>query len=160
MAELHWKKCTTLSNQTVNGRPTATEFDWAIDASGSIWIKAKKTLQEFTKEDYETMISHVLNSRGPVPLGARRDGAVPENSVGALMQERRGTESIRGWCSHLAAVAVCQKRLGYTDAGRGPGRGIFLHAKKFDTKDQIAIDYTGLWQKLATPSEPCVAFLW
>ncbi len=71
--ELYWNKCTTLSGQTVNGRATATEFHWATDASGSIWIKTKKALQEFSKEDYEAVISHVLRSRGPIPLGARID---------------------------------------------------------------------------------------
>jgi hypothetical protein len=128
--ELQWDRCTTLSKQTVNGRPAATEFLWATDIHGNVCIKAKRSLQKFSKEDYEAMISHVLNSRGAVPLGSRRDQGVPENSIGALMQQRRGTQSIRGWCSHLAAIAVSQNRLGFTDTGRGPGRGIFLHAKR------------------------------
>ena len=73
------------------------------------------------------MISHVSASRGGVPLGARHDHDVPKNSIGALMEQRRGTPSIRGWCSHLAAIAVKQNHLDFADMGRGPGRGIYLY---------------------------------
>ena len=128
--KLQWDKCRTLSKQTANGLPTATGFDWATDVDGNIWIKSKRTSQKFSKDDYQAMISHILGNRGGVPLGSCRDHGVPEDSVGALMEQRRGTASIRGWCSHLAAIAVKQNHLGFTDTGRGPGRGIYLHAKK------------------------------
>jgi hypothetical protein len=128
---LQWNKCTTLSKQIVDGHPAAKEFLWATDLDGNIHIKSKKTSQVFSREDYQAMISHV-SSRHGVPLGARHDDTVPENSIGALMERRRGTASIRGWCSHLAAIAVKQGHLDFDDRGRGPGRGIYLYPKRID----------------------------
>lgn len=130
--ELQWNKCSTLSEQTVHGQTIATEFLWATDVDGNIWIKSKRTSQKFSKDDYQAMISYVLSSYDGVPLGSRRDKDVPENSVGALMERRMGNTSIRGWCSHLAAIAVKQNHFGFTDKGRGPGRGIHLHSKKLN----------------------------
>ena len=105
---LRWNKCTTLSKQIVRGQPTAKEFLWATDLDGNIHIKSKRTSQVFSRKDYQAMISHISTNSGGVPLGARHDDKVPENSIGALMERRRGTQSIRGWCSHLAAIAVEQ----------------------------------------------------
>ena len=127
---LQWNKSTTLSKQIVRGQPAAKEFLWATDLDGNIHIKSKRKPQVFSREDYQAMISHVSANRGGVPLGACHDDKVPENSIGALMERRRGTQSIRGWCSHLAAIAVEQNHLDFTDMGRGPGRGIYLYPKR------------------------------
>jgi hypothetical protein len=116
-----WKRCNTLSEQ--NPR----EFQWRMDTQGNIYIKSRISTQEFTIEDYGAAIAHVINNPDGVPLGARHDGDVPNNSLGAFMEHRRGTSSIRGWCSHLAAIAVQKEDLLYEDHGRGPGRGIWLY---------------------------------
>lgn len=128
--KLDWYKCNTLSKQTAKGQPTATDFLWATDNDGNIWIKSNETKQMFTRDDYQAMISHVSESPDAVPLGSRRDGLVPENSIGALMQQRKGSSSIRGWCSHLAAIAVQNGQLEFIDTGRGPGKGIYLYIKR------------------------------
>ena len=127
---LGWKKCTTLSEQIRDGRPVAREFLWATDINGNIHVKSKQTAQTFGRDDYQAMISHVSTNPDGVPLGSRRDGDVPRNSIGALMERRRGKSNIRGWCSHLAAIAVQQNDLDFCDKGRGPGRGIWLYPKK------------------------------
>jgi hypothetical protein len=127
---LEWVKCTTLSKQIIDGQPAAKDFIWCIDSGGSIHIQSHQTTQSFSKEDYHAVIAHVSSHRDGVPLGARHDGPVPMNSVGALMEKRRDTPSIRGWCSHLAAIAVQQGHIGSADLGRGPGRGIHLYPKK------------------------------
>lgn len=127
--KLQWNKCTTLSTQNINGLPTAKVFLWAADMTW-IYIKSNRTIQKFSHEDYQAMISHVTANRNGVPLGARRDHTVPENSLGALMEKRSSSQSIRGWCSHLAAIAVRQDHLNFSDMGRGRGRGIFLYPKK------------------------------
>jgi len=116
-----WKKCNTLSEQK------SREFRWCTDDSGIIHIKSGKSTQIFTAEEYKASIAHVINNPDGIPLGARRDGAVPPNSLGAFMERRRGISSIRGWCSHLAAIAVQKGDLLYEDHGRGPGRGIWLY---------------------------------
>jgi len=134
---LKWNRCSTLSKQIVHEQPAAKEFLWAADLDGNIHIKSRRTSQVFSREDYQAMISHVSATRGGVPLGARHDDKVPENSVGALMERRRGTQSIRGWCSHIAAIAVEQNQLDFIDMGRGPGRGIYLYAKKLTVNDQM-----------------------
>lgn len=129
-SRLQWKKCTTLSKQIVRGHPAAKNFLWATDLDGNIHIKSKSRPQVFSREDYQAMIAHVSASREGVPLGARHDDRVPENSIGALMELRKGTQSIRGWCSHLAAIAVQQNHLDFIDKGRGPSRGIYLYPKR------------------------------
>lgn len=116
-----WKRCSTLSEQ--NPR----EFQWYMDDLGSIHIKSGQSEQTFTSQEYKAAIGHVFKNPDGTPLGARRDGDVPSQSLGAFMQQLRGTSSIRGWCSHLAAVAVQKEDLRYEDHGRGPGRGIWLY---------------------------------
>ena len=128
--QLAWVPCTTLSKQVKDGQSVAGEFMWRTGVKGIIHIQCKLTAQSFSPEDYEAMISHVLSHPNGVPLGARRDGTVPMDSVGALMERRRGTQSIRGWCSHLAAIAVNRGRVDFADLGRGSGRGIHLYPKK------------------------------
>jgi hypothetical protein len=127
--ELQWKKATTLSGQIRQGRPVAKEFSWATDVQGNIYIRCRRATQTFTKEDYQALISYVSTNPDGVPLGARHDRSVPSDSIGALMQRRRRTSSIRGWCSHLAAIAVVRNDLDYYDKGRGPGRGIWLYPR-------------------------------
>ena len=130
---LQWKKCTTLSKQIREGRPVAKEFVWAKDKEGSIHIKSRKSSKTFSSEDYNAMISYVFANPSGVPLGSRRDRDIPSDSIGALMERRRKTSSIRGWCSHLAAIAVQQNDLSYDDKGRGPGRGVWLYPKDMDS---------------------------
>jgi hypothetical protein len=133
--ELRWESCSTLSKQFREGHPVAKRFEWAVDSDGRIHIRSSKSPEIFSEEDYRAMITHVAGNPTGVPLGARRDGNVPSNSLGALMEQRRNTSSIRGWCSHLAAIAVQQGHLLYEDKGRGPGRGIWLYPKGTDLVD-------------------------
>jgi hypothetical protein len=119
---LEWKTCNTLSEHN------PMEFKWHTDYLGNILIKSENSTQRFTAEEYEAAIAHVFNNPGGAPLGARRDGGVPHNSLGAFMENRRRTSSIRGWCSHLAAIAVQKGDLIYMDHGRGSGRGIWLYS--------------------------------
>ncbi|GFO58178.1 hypothetical protein GMST_05030 [Geomonas silvestris] len=127
---LEWIPCTTLSKLVKDGQPVAQDFKWCAGSEGTIHIKCKLTTQSFSREDYQAVISHVSSHRDGVPLGARHNGSVPMHSVGALMEIRRGTQSIRGWCSHLAAIAVQRNEIGFADLGRGTGRGIRLYPKK------------------------------
>jgi hypothetical protein len=127
--ETNWNICKTLSKQIRQGRSVAKEFRWNIDLEGQLTIKSSQTKQTFSKEDYKAMISHVSANPNGVPLGSRRDGDVPKNSIGALMERRTGTSGIRGWCSHLAAIAVARGDIEFYDKGRGPGNGIWLYPK-------------------------------
>lgn len=124
---LNWKECTTLSKQTRQGCPVARSFGWAEDTRGTIYIRASRKPQTFGRQDYEAMIAHVNAHPQGVSLGARRDGTVPSDSLGALMEQRRNTSSIRCWCSHLAAIAVQRGDITFEDRGRGPGRGVWLY---------------------------------
>ena len=125
--DLDWRECTTLSKQTRLGRPIARSFEWAEDTRGAIHIRARGKPQVFDRQDYETMIARVNAHLEGIPLGARRDGTVPGDSLGALMEQRKNTSSIRGWCSHLAAIAAQRGDIIFEDKGRGPGRGIWLY---------------------------------
>lgn len=128
--DTNWNICETLSKQIRQGRPVAKEFKWNIDVEGQLTIKSNRTKQTFSREDYIAIISHVSANPNGAPLGSRRNGDVPKNSIGALMELRRGTSSIRGWCSHLAAIAVARNDIEFYDKGRGPGNGIWLYPKK------------------------------
>jgi hypothetical protein len=121
-----WCESNTLSKQIKQGKSVSQKFIWRIDDDGSIVIKAKGSTKAFSSQDYLAMIEHVNSYKSGIPLGSRRDKTVPTDSLGALMQKRRGTSSIRGWCSHLAAVAYDRGHIKYIDKGRGPGRGIWL----------------------------------
>jgi hypothetical protein len=83
----------------------------------------------FSKADYLAMLRHVGKHPKGVQLGASRTGDVPDLSLGRFMERRKGTDAIRGWCSHLAAIAVQEGLIAYKDLGRGPGRGIWLFTK-------------------------------
>jgi len=122
-----WNECYTLSKQIKEGRPVSQKFCWRIIRDGSIVIKAKKSTQTFSSEDYQAMIEHVISYKSGIPLGSRRDKTVPTDSLGALMEKRWQTMTIRGWCSHLAAIAFNRGHIKYIDKGRGRGRGIWLY---------------------------------
>ncbi len=117
-----WKRCNTLSEH--NPR----KFQWQTDNSGNTLVMSENSTQKFTAEEYEAAITYVIHNPDGIPLGARQDGDVPSISLGAFMERRRGTSSIRRWCSHLAAIAVQKGDLFYEDHGRGPGRGIWLYS--------------------------------
>ena len=130
--EPRWRNCNTLSKQIRRGQPVARQFEWTMDSEGRIRIRSRKSAMTFSKGDYKAMIEHVARNPTGVPLGSREDGDVPSDSLGALMERRKNTSSIRRWCSHLAAIAVQQDHLSYEDKGRGPGKGIWLYPKGVD----------------------------
>ena len=121
-----WHQSCTLSKQIKGGKPVSKKFFWKKEDDGSIVIKAKTSTKVFSNNDYQAMIDHVTSYKSGIPLGSRRNRTVPTDSLGALMQKRWGTSSIRGWCSHLAAVAFDRGHIKYIDKGQGPGRGIWL----------------------------------
>jgi hypothetical protein len=129
---MNWKKLNTLSHQIREGQPVSSSFSWCKDEEENIHIKSNKTKIIFSPYDYSAMLSHVNKHYG-VPLGSRRDGTVPGDSLGALMEKRYKSSSIRGWCSHLAAIAVHEGDINYEDKGRGAGKGIWLFPKKTNT---------------------------
>ncbi len=124
---MNWKNLNTLSNQVKEGRPVLTSFSWSKDDEDNIHIKSNKTKMKFSSSDYSAMLNHINLHRG-IPLGSRRDGSVPKDSLGALMEKRK-SPSIRGWCSHLASIAVHEGEISYEAKGRGPGKGIWLFPK-------------------------------
>ncbi|MBC8181411.1 hypothetical protein H8E88_09825 [candidate division KSB1 bacterium] len=129
-----WIESETLSKQIREGKPVSQKFFWTLDNMERIHIRSSKTSKIFSREDYEAMISHVYSYKTGVPLGSRRDGTVPTDSLGALMEKRHNTLSIRGWCSHLAAIAVQKGDVTFLDKGRGPGKGIWLYPKEADVQ--------------------------
>jgi len=130
--KLKWIESETLSKQIREGKAVSQKFVWASDNIGRIHIRSSKTSKIFSKEDYNAMIEHISSYKTGVPLGSRRDGLVSTDSLGALMEKRRKTSSIRGWCSHFAAIAVQKNDIKFLDKGRGPGKGIWLYPKETD----------------------------
>ena len=126
---MNWKKLNTLSHQIKEGEPVSKPFLWFKDEMGNIHIKSNKTKKTFSPSDYSAMLGHIENHKNGVPLGSRMDGTVPRNSLGALMEKRFKSASIRRWCSHLASIAVHEDGAIYEDKGRGPGKGIWIFPK-------------------------------
>lgn len=125
---LQWRTGRTLSKQVRQGQPISKPFEWALDDDGAVHVRSSHTRrpQVFRRDDYRAMLAHIAAHPEGIPLGARRDGSVPRDSLGALMEQRKG-EGIRGWCSHLAAIAVQRGHIAFEDRGPGPGRGIWLY---------------------------------
>ena len=118
-----WNECRTLSRDNL--------FYWRGSDDDVLLIK--RVLEEgidgrFSREEYESMINLVVESwPNGTPLGARGDGNVANNSVGALLTRMRdGENGVRPLCAHLVAVAESNGLLTYEDRGRGPGRGLWL----------------------------------
>lgn len=107
-----WNECETLSK--------GTPFYWCRDEDGIIHVRSKGWL---SAQDYEEMLNLVVENDQGTPLGARGDGNVPQNSLGAML-EARGKQ--RPLASYLAAIAVSEDLVEYENLGQGPGRGIWL----------------------------------
>lgn len=106
--QLEWVPCTTLSKQVKDGQSVAREFKWRTDLTGIIHIMCKLTTQTFGQQDYDAMISHVSSHRDGVPLGARRDGSVPMNSVGALTEKEEARKASEDGV-HILRQSRCNK---------------------------------------------------
>jgi len=129
-----WSKAKTLSGELCK------RFEWSRDGMGHLRIRSSQGLVSplFSKADYLAMLRHVGKHPKGVQLGSSRTGVVPAASLGNLMARRKGTDAVRGWCSHLAAIAVQEGLIAHKDLGRGPGRGIWLFPKGLGVSAQVS----------------------
>lgn len=113
-----WKECNTLATQG--------SFKWKR-CDGIVYIQAEGGSVKLNDICLNTIVDYINNRNEGTQLGARNNGTVSPESVGAYMQNKYGNNFQRKNCSYLAAILVSEGLIDFEYLGMGSGKGIWLY---------------------------------